>query len=56
MSISVVDNVTPVANGQSISTNENTAESGTLTGSEADSNPLTYAIASSPAHGSLDEL
>ena len=41
MSISVVDNVTPVANGQSVSTNENTAVSGTLTGSDADSNPLT---------------
>ena len=54
MSISVVDNVTPVANGQSVSTNENTAVSGTVTGSDADSNPLTaYTVGSSPAHGSL---
>ena len=53
VSISVVDNVTPVANAQSVSTNENTAVSGTVTGSDADSNPLTYAVASSPGHGSL---
>ena len=54
VSLSVVDNVTPVANGQSLSTNENTAVSGTLTGSDADSNPLTtYSVGSSPAHGSL---
>ena len=43
----------PVANGQSISTNENTAVSGTLTASEFDSNPLTYAIVSGPADGTL---
>ena len=57
VSLSVIDNVTPTANGQSVTTNENTAVSGTLTGSDADSNPLTtYTVVSGPANGSLDEL
>ena len=42
-----------MANGQSISTNEDAATTGTLTASESDSNPLTYAQVSGPAHGSL---
>ena len=51
--LTVVETVTPTANGQSVSTNENTALSGTVTGGDEDENPLTYAVVSSPAHGSL---
>ena len=53
VSLSVIDNVTPVANGQSVSTNENTAITGSLVATDADNNPLTYAIAVSPTHGTL---
>ena len=53
VSLTVVDNITPVANAQSLSTNENTAKNGTLTATDADNNPLTFAIGVSPAHGTL---
>jgi hypothetical protein len=43
----------PVANPQSAMTNEDTAKAITLTGSDADSDPLTYAVVTQPAHGTL---
>ena len=46
-------NSPPVANAQSVSTAEDTAKAITLTGTDANGNPLTYAIVASPAHGTL---
>jgi VCBS repeat-containing protein len=46
-------NTPPVANAQSTSTNEDTAKAITLSGSDADGNPLTYAVVTQPAHGTL---
>ena len=43
----------PVANDASITTNEDTPFSGTLTGSDIDGDPLTFAKATDPAHGTL---
>ena len=48
-----VTNTAPVATAQSVSTAEDTAKAITLAATDADSNPLTYAIASNPAHGTL---
>ena len=46
-------NTPPVANGQSVSTAEDTAAAITLTATDADGNPLTYSVDSAPAHGAL---
>jgi hypothetical protein len=46
-------NTPPIANSRSISVFEDTATPVTLTGSDADGDPLAYAITSGPAHGSL---
>jgi hypothetical protein len=43
----------PVANPQSVTTPENTAVAITLTGSDPEGSPLSYAIGTGPAHGSL---
>jgi len=43
----------PVANPQSIATNEDIPIAITLTGSDADGDPLTYALVDEPSHGSL---
>ncbi len=45
----------PTANAQSITTNENVAQTVTLTGSDPNSppRPLTYTVTVSPAHGTL---
>ena len=46
----------PVANGQSVTTNQNTAVAVTLTGNDGDDNPalsLTYVVTANPAHGTL---
>jgi VCBS repeat-containing protein len=53
VSINVVDNSVPVGNGQSLSTNENAALPGTVTATDSDGDPLTYAPASGPTHGTL---
>ena len=47
------NNSKPVAEPQSVTVAKNTAQSITLTGSDIDGDPLTYAIASNPSHGSL---
>ena len=46
-------NRAPVANAQSITANEDTAKTITLTGTDADNNNLTYSIVSNPSHGTL---
>jgi len=46
-------NDAPIANGQSVSTAEDSAKAITLTGSDVDGNPLMYSIVSQPAHGTL---
>ncbi|MBW1819660.1 MAG: PASTA domain-containing protein, partial [Deltaproteobacteria bacterium] len=46
-----VTNVQPSAHAQSISTNEDTAVQVNLTGSDADGDPLSFQVVSSPAHG-----
>ncbi len=46
-------NVAPVAQAQSVSTNENTPLPITLAATDADGNALTYAVVDNPLHGSL---
>jgi hypothetical protein len=46
-------NAPPVANPQSVSVNEDTALTITLTGSDPDGDPLTYSVASNPSQGAL---
>ena len=46
-------NASPVANGQSLVTALNTVLAITLTGSDPDNDPLTFAIATTPANGAL---
>ncbi len=43
----------PVANAQSIGTDEDTATAVTLSGSDADGDSLTFTVTSGPAHGTL---
>jgi len=49
----VVGNVAPVANAQAVTTSENTAKSITLSGSDANADPLTFAVVTAPAHGTV---
>ncbi|HVD09451.1 MAG TPA: Ig-like domain-containing protein [Gaiellaceae bacterium] len=49
-------NVAPVANAQSVTTNEDTAKTITLTGTDADGNNLTFAIVSNPSNGTLGSI
>ena len=53
LDIGVVGNRRPLAANQAATTAEETAKSITLTGSDADGNPLTYDLVSGPAHGVL---
>lgn len=46
-------NTTPVANNGSVTTNENTAVSGTLSASDSDGDTLTFAIVTGPSHGTV---
>jgi hypothetical protein len=46
-------NDAPVANGQNISTPQDTAKSITLTGSDVDGDPLTFSVTATPSHGTL---
>ena len=50
----VVVNKPPVANGQSVVTDEDKPVAITLTGSDAESDPLTFTILSPPTHGLLN--
>ncbi len=49
----VAANTAPVANSQSVTNAEDAAQAITLTATDAENNPLTYAIVTSPAHGAL---
>jgi CSLREA domain-containing protein len=46
-------NRAPIANNQSVSTNEDTPLSGAVTASDADNDPLKYAVVTGPAHGTV---
>ena len=46
-------NQPPVANGQSVTADEDTDKAITLTGSDVDGDSLTYSIVAPPSHGSL---
>jgi hypothetical protein len=46
-------NDAPVANGQTLTTNEDSSASLTLTASDVDGDPLTYMLIAVPQHGSL---
>ncbi|MEZ6112424.1 MAG: Ig-like domain-containing protein [Pirellulaceae bacterium] len=46
-------NSVPVANDQTINTNEDTAAGVTLTGTDADSDPLSFTVIAQPANGTL---
>src|SRR5205807_1052786 len=43
----------PVANAQSVTTNQDTAKAISLTASDVDGDPLTYAVVTAPTHGTL---
>jgi len=47
------DNTTPVADAKSVTTDEDTPVGVTLSGSDADSDPLTFAVATQPTNGTL---
>jgi len=51
-----VCNQPPVANAQTVMTDEDTPVTITLTGSDSNSDPLTFSIVTPPAHGSLGPL
>jgi hypothetical protein len=46
-------NDAPVANAQSVTTNEDTAKAITLTATDVDGDPLTYSVVAGPAHGAV---
>jgi hypothetical protein len=52
----VADNQAPVANTQSLSTDEDTSVAISLSGSDADDNDLTFSIVSGPSHGTLGTI
>jgi peptidoglycan/xylan/chitin deacetylase (PgdA/CDA1 family) len=49
-------NTAPVANAQSVTTDKNTAKVITVTGSDAEGSPLTFAVATGPSHGTLGPM
>jgi VCBS repeat-containing protein len=49
-------NRAPVTNSQSVATDEDTAKTITLTGSDADGNNLTFAITAGPSNGTLGSI
>jgi hypothetical protein len=49
-------NDAPVANAQSVTTNQNTAKAITLNATDVDGDTLTYTIVMSPAHGTLSGI
>jgi len=53
VSITVQDNSPPVANNQAVTATKNTAKAITLTATDANNDPLTYAIVTGPAHGTI---
>jgi len=53
VSITVIGNHPPTADNKSVTTSEDTAVNITLTGSDADSDPLTFSVVSGPSNGTL---
>jgi PKD repeat protein len=49
-------NTAPVADAQSVSTDKNIAKIITLTGSDAEGSTLTYAVSTTPTHGTLGTI
>lgn len=49
-------NAPPIANNQSVSTNEDTPLGITLTGSDPESQPISYIVLTQPAHGTLSGI
>lgn len=47
------ENDAPTATNQSLTTKEDTALTGTVTGADIDGDTLTYSLVSGPAHGTL---
>src|SRR5205823_3388013 len=43
----------PVANAQSVTTNQDTAKAISLTATDVDGDPLSYAVVAAPTHGTL---
>ena len=56
VTINVINNAAPVANGQAVTTNEDTPVSITLTATDANGNVLTYSIIASPMNGTLSGM
>lgn len=54
VTVTVIENIAPVADSTSISTNEDLAIGVLLTGSDSDNDVITFQIASNPANGSLN--
>jgi hypothetical protein len=52
ITVAAVDDA-PVANAQSVTTTEDTSKSVTLTASDVDGGPITWAISTTPEHGTL---
>ena len=53
VNLAIVNNQPPIANNQSVSTNEDAAKSITLTGTDPELVNLTFAVATQPAHGTI---
>jgi len=53
ITVTNVDNSPPVAQNQSVTTAENAPVAITLVATQANNDPLTYAVATQPAHGTL---
>ncbi len=53
VTVAVLANRRPIANDTSISTDQDSPKSGTVTASDPNGNPLSFSVASNPAHGSL---
>ena len=53
ISVTATPNNPPVANDQSIATDEDKPVAITLTGSDADGDPITFTVVSQPTHGTL---
>ncbi|MDT4955327.1 MAG: hypothetical protein QOJ02_3465 [Acidobacteriota bacterium] len=49
-------NTRPVANNQSVTTQEDTSRVITLTATDAESNPLTYNVTGGPSHGTVSSI
>ena len=53
ITVTAAVNNQPVANAQSVTTAEDTTKAITLTGSDADGDPLAYSVVTQPTHGTL---